>query len=282
MSDFSITHPAGPTARASRRPRWLLISAIAGLAVVALVAGYLITRAVTGADGPETPENLQLKALTGQVEATWDAVADADSYQLLRGDRVVYSGPAPHGIDATVTEGKNIYRVLAIRHGIVSPPSAPVEVSAGPGWGLYAPLMAQYPVLLPQAPDEIAWEGAQCVWMLNGAESERGPSQTGSGDLQTVMRIRCATSNYRNAFGVFWFASKDAVNRSFTAYAPTGQPIRWSHGTGVVDTEQGRAMLKIADDPAHELSVIVIVSTFEKMTVGQIVEFANRMPVQSG
>lgn len=256
------------------------LALIAVLAVAALVGAFLAARALTGAGAPPAPGGLAVTAGAGHVSARWDAVDGATSYQLLRDDTtVVYSGPATTARDDTVDGGRHHYQVRAVSGGMDSAPSDPVEVEATRGWGLYAPLIAQFPRMLPQAPDIASpWQATRCVWLLGASPDELGPSAAGSGEVRTVMRIRCATENLTHSFGVFWYASRDGLNAAFTEQTEGGHPVGWAHGTGRIDSQAGRGVFKIADHPEQELAMIVVASGVH-LTDRQILVFVNSMPI---
>ncbi|WP_168700055.1 fibronectin type III domain-containing protein [Gordonia paraffinivorans] len=242
-------------------PGW----AVALVVVAALLVGvgaFLSVRALTGVDVPDAPRGLRLDERSGRLVASWEPVSGASGYQLVRDDGlVVYRGDETEAVDVAVPAGEHTYRVVALRGDASSPPSEPKSVRTGNGWGVYAPLVAQFPELLPQAPDAVAaWNDARCVRRYSGGRDEVGPSETGNGRVRTVFVVRCTAGAVDRPFGVFWFASKDALNAEYSRSSATSRPVRWRHGTGLID-ENGRGVFKITDDPARELAMIVVLRT---------------------
>ncbi|MBY4573557.1 hypothetical protein ACN94_08160 [Gordonia paraffinivorans] len=239
--------------------------AVALVVVAALLVGvgaFLSVRALTGVDVPDAPRGLRLDERSGRLVASWEPVSGASGYQLVRDDGlVVYRGDETEAVDVAVPAGEHTYRVVALRGDASSPPSEPKSVRTGNGWGVYAPLVAQFPELLPQAPDAVAaWNDARCVRRYSGGRDEVGPSETGNGRVRTVFVVRCTAGAVDRPFGVFWFASKDALNAEYSRSSATSRPVRWRHGTGLID-ENGRGVFKITDDPARELAMIVVLRT---------------------
>lgn len=267
----------GPSAPRRRRLRWLPWTLIAVLAVIALVGGFLVTRSLGAVDAPASPTGLQLTRGTGQVTATWQPVAGADGYQLVRGDVVVYDGKDTKAVDQTVTAGAHTYRVQAVRRDAVSAPGESRTIDAGQGWGLYAPLIAEFPALLPQAPDAKGWDDLTCLWMLNPVRGERGPSESGVGEVWTKLRIRCADPGLTIAMHVFWFDDKDGLDGALSQFAETGTPIKWNQGTGYVVPGDGSIYVKF-DDPARRLAVIAMKGVTSTMTSKELLDLANSLP----
>lgn len=264
-----MTSPTPSTAPTTtpRSPRrfesgpWL-IGLIVLVAAVVAVGGFVVVRSVTAPDAPDTPGGLTLQARPGRVVASWDPVSGASAYQLLRGDGyVVHQGPETSAEDVSVPAGEHDYRVIAIRAGVYSEPGPVQRVRTGASWGEFAPLVAQFPELLPQAPDTAAqWMNTECIRRYSGGRDEVGPSETGAGQVRTVFVVRCAAGSVDRPFGVFWFASRDALNAEYSRSSETSRPVRWRHGTGLID-ENGRGVFKITDDPSRELAMIVVLET---------------------
>ena len=178
-------------------------------------------------------------------------------------------------LDAAVPAGEHTYRVAALDGNAVSPPSPPQSVRTGASWGVYAPLVEQFPELLPQTPDTAAkWNDTECVRRYAGGRDEVGPSETGNGKVRTVFVVRCAAGAVDRPFGVFWFASRDALNAEYSRSSATSRPVRWRHGTGLID-ENGRGVFKITDDPARELAMIVVLQT----PAQNVLEMVDSMPI---
>ena len=153
-STSPTTTPSSP--RRFESGPWL-IGLIVLVAAVVAVGGFVVVRSVTAPDAPDTPGGLTLQARPGRVVASWDPVSGASAYQLLRGDGyVVHQGPETSAEDVSVPAGEHDYRVIAIRAGVYSEPGPVQRVRTGASWGEFAPLVAQFPELLPQAPDTAA------------------------------------------------------------------------------------------------------------------------------
>nr|WP_244278432.1 fibronectin type III domain-containing protein [Gordonia westfalica] len=272
-----MTQPPG-TPAAAREPLvrpWTIAVIVAAVLMVA-VGSFFSVRALTSIDVPDAPTGLTVDAGTGRLVATWDSVPGASGYQLVRDNGVVvYRGPQTEAVDAAVPAGEHTYRVAALDGDAVSPPSPPQSVRTGATWGVYAPLVAQFPELLPQTPDTAAkWNNAECVRRYAGGRDEVGPSETGNGQVRSVFVVRCAAGAVDRPFGVFWFASKDALNAEYSRSSATSRPVRWKHGTGLID-ENGRGVFKITDDPARELAMIVVLRTPAQDVLGMV----DSMPI---
>ncbi|MDS1113160.1 fibronectin type III domain-containing protein [Gordonia westfalica] len=272
-----MTQPPG-TPAAAREPLvrpWTIAVIVAAVLLVA-VGSFFSVRALTRIDVPDAPTGLTVDAGTGRLVATWDSVPGASGYQLVRDNGVVvYRGPQTEAVDAAVPAGEHTYRVAALDGDAVSPPSPPQSVRTGATWGVYAPLVAQFPELLPQTPDTAAkWNNAECVRRYAGGRDEVGPSETGNGQVRSVFVVRCAAGAVDRPFGVFWFASKDALNAEYSRSSATSRPVRWKHGTGLID-ENGRGVFKITDDPARELAMIVVLRT----PAQDVLEMVDSMPI---
>lgn len=269
-----------PNAFPKRRRSWAPV-VIAVLAVLALIGGFFAVRAVGRTAGPATPAAPGLTVGTGTVTATWPAVEGARSYQLRRGDEIVYSGTDTRATDTTVTKGTRKYTVVAVGDdGILSHPSASASIDAGPGWGLYAPLIAQLPKLLPQAPDQTGWNGISCVWMLKPATNERGPSESGAGEVWTKLRIRCASSGFDTAMQVMWFDDKDGLDGALGTIAQGGQAFRWAHGTGyyLTGADTGHAILRL-DEPGLDNILIGVADGLRPLSNDQLLAMSNSLPI---
>ena len=277
---ISYPTPVSASPVVPRKPRrWLGVAVIAVLSVVALVGAYLGVRALDTPSAPDAPTGLELTKEPGRVKATWQSVDGASGYRIVRDDVVVYSGPHTTATDITVTKGEHSYRVFAIKDDRDSAASESESIAAGAGWGLYAPLVGQFPDLVPQAPDiASSFEGTRCVWMIVPSLDERGPAENGNGNQRTVARIRCATQGLERNFALTWYVNQDARNAAFSKEAETGHPVSWKHGTATIDPVKGRGMFKISDDPAQELSTVIIAGAI-KLTEQQILDFANSLPI---
>ncbi|GAB99962.1 hypothetical protein GONAM_11_01420 [Gordonia namibiensis NBRC 108229] len=278
MAQPVTTQPAGPPTtppRTSTARSWTIAVIVVAVLLVAVGSFYAV-RAFTSVAVPDTPTGLTLDAGTGRLVATWEPVPGATGYQLVRDDGfVVYRGTDTEVVDAAVPVGEHTYRVAALDGDAVSPPSPPQSVRTGASWGVYAPLVAQFPELLPQTPDTAAkWNNAECVRRYAGGRDEVGPSETGNGKVRTVFVVRCAAGAVDRPFGVFWFASKDALNAEYSRSSATSRPVRWKHGTGLID-ENGRGVFKITDDPARELAMIVVLQT----PAQDVLEMVDSMPI---
>ncbi|GAC53896.1 hypothetical protein [Gordonia amicalis] len=278
MAQPVTTPPAGPPTTPPNSPtvRPWTIAAIVVAAVLLAVGSFFSVRALTSVDVPDAPTGLKLDAGTGRLVATWDAVPGATGNQLVRDDGiVVYRGTETEVVDASVPAGEHTYRVAALDGDTVSPPSPSQSVRTGATWGVFAPLVAQFPELLPQTPDTAArWGNAECVRRYAGGRDEVGPSETGNGKVRTVFVVRCAAGAVDRPFGVFWFASKDALNAEYSRSSATSRPVRWKHGTGLID-ENGRGVFKITDDPARELAMIVVLET----PAQNVLQMVDSMPI---
>lgn len=261
--------------RGFRSAPWVIALVVVSAAVIA-AGGFLLVRSVTAPDAPETPGGLTLTARPGHVVATWQPVPGASSYQLVRGDGyVVYDGAGTEAIDARVPPGEHEYRVIAVRDGVYSEPGPGQRIRTGESWGEFAPLVAQFPEMLPQSPDTAAtWMNAECIRRYSGGRDEVGPSENGVGEVRTVFVVRCAAGAVDRPFGVFWFASKDALNAEYSRLSSTSRPVKWRHGTGLID-ENGRGVFKITDDPARELAMIVVLETESQ----DILEMVDSLPL---
>ncbi|MCR5979747.1 fibronectin type III domain-containing protein [Gordonia jinghuaiqii] len=270
------TQPPGPaTPREPFSGPWPIVLIVV-LAGAVAVGGFIGVRALGSPDVPQSPGGLTLEAQTGHVAARWDAVSGAEGYQLVRDDGlVVYEGSRTEAVDAEVAAGEHVYRVMAVRSGVSSPAGPARTVRTGESWGQFAPLVAQFPQLLPQAPGTSArWRDAECVRRYSGGRDEVGPSETGTGKVRTVFVLRCAAGAVDRPYGVFWFASKDALNAEYQRSSSTSRPVSWRHGTGLID-ENGRGVFKITDDPAQELAMIVVLRTQAQ----DVLETVDSMPI---
>lgn len=246
-----------PTPAATRKPKlgWIVVAVVA---VIVLVAAFLLTRALSASSAPDTPGGLSVEAQPGQVTASWEAVSGAESYRLLRTDGVVaYSGPETTTVDKGVVQGEQSYQVVAVRKGSVSAPSVAQTVEVEGGWGPFEQFTAQFPNAISSPGPGIATDDNSCLARRGGTGDEVAAAPNGNGQLRTLFSVRCYDSS-RNAYGLFWFANEDALNASYATYAENARPVRWAHGTGVIDDERDRGAFKITDDP-ERASVMVVV-----------------------
>ncbi|MEO9327902.1 fibronectin type III domain-containing protein [Gordonia sp. B21] len=271
-----VPEQGSPSPRPRRIVPWWAVALVVVVAVAVGTGAFFSVRALTGVDVPDTPGGLQLDSGSGRLVARWDPVPGASGYQLVRDDGyVVYRGSRTEVVDAAVPAGEHTYRVVALRGDASSPPSRPMSVRTGDSWGVYAPLVAQFPDLLPQTPDTAAeWNDTECVRRYTGGRDEVGPSETGSGRVRTVFVVRCVAGAPDRPFGVFWFASKDALNAEYSRSSATSRPVRWRHGTGLID-EKGRGVFKITDDPSRELAMIVVLQT----PAQDVLQMVDSMPI---
>lgn len=266
--DRSNTGPAGG------RPHIALIGASAA---VVLVVALLVVRFVIGGGGSvDAPTGVSVSANGVVVKIAWTGVDGADSYEVVRdGSAVVYSGSDTAVSDKTATEGKHTYIVRAISDGVTSAPSSSGDVTVGPSWGEYSPLVALLPKLLPQTPDTTGWNDINCSWLLSGFDDEMGPADQGSGKIYARARMACAGPT--TLLALAWLVSKDATDSVFAAASrkPGAQAIRWRFGTGYLDERNGVAYLR--PDTLENVWLAVGAQGAKK---DQILALANQLPLE--
>lgn len=254
-------------------------AAVAGAALVTALVVYAGVRLLSpGPSAPPAPSALRATVGVGQVNVQWPAVGRADTYVLLRDDQVVYTGPQPRGVDATVTKGRHTYRVQASTNGVPSPMSEPVVVTAGDGWGVGAPLVAMLPKVLPAAPKvDGPWRALHCNWQIRPGRNELGPSEHGAGTIGMRYRLVCG-ANLTVALHAMWFSSKDAVDGYLSRITRDSEALRWNHGSGFWYTAKNEGYLKF-DDPKLALIVLGVGRTDHKTTRADFLDLANELPI---
>lgn len=250
---------------------------IAAVAVLVLIASLFAVRAMSGGSDPDAPNGLSLTAKNGTVNATWNTVSGADEYILIRDDNTVaYRGPESKAVDATAPTGEHTYRVRAVNDGRWSAESGDTKVTVESGWGAIAPLVAEFPDLLPQTPLLLGWEDINCRSMVRAVKIERGSSDAGNGAPLVKARLHCFNTDLM--LQPVWMTSKNAVDQLFadmSKSAPAGESIRWRLGTGYV-VEADKAIYLRFDD--HD--DLAVLAQLDKGGKKELVDLANKMPFE--
>lgn len=247
-------------------------------AILLLVAALFATRALFGGtSAPDEPTGLSVNFDKARVAAIWNGSDGADSYILTRDDGVVvYAGPETKASDDTASQGKRSYRVQAVRQGVMSRATEDSTVEVGPTWGAAAPLVAQFPAMLPQSPDASGWRNVYCFPGIRANNDELGSGIGGSERLGNLARLTCRSSEV-DALQVNWLASKEPIDAMYSKISsqPGAQPIKWRHGTGYVLEGPGEAYLRMDD---HD-TVHLLLRLRPKANKEQLVEAANDLPI---
>lgn len=123
-------------------------------------------RSVTVAEPPPppaAPTGISASSVDGVVTVTWDAVADASSYNLFRGTVRLFGGPETMFVDENAPLGTNRYSVLAVTaDGTLSERSSGATITLSDTWGDLAGIVTAFPELLPADPRKQSYEQSTC------------------------------------------------------------------------------------------------------------------------
>jgi hypothetical protein len=165
-----------------------MVVAVAGLALLALIAGlvYLVTRDDAGGDEerpqqPDQPTGLAAATTPGIVTLSWDRVADVQDYKLLMtapvtGESEIATAPAaddPGRLESRVkveTEDNYCYQVVAVREG--APDSAPSKQEC---------VQTVLPATAPEGPTESPTIVPLPPEPPDDGETDGGPTTGGGG-----------------------------------------------------------------------------------------------------
>ncbi len=239
------TPVASPGAGRRRITRTWIAAAVVAVLLIAggTTAAVLLGRSEPEVTAPATPAGLTATADGRTVSVNWSGSTGATGYTLSRSGSTVYTGVAARYTDAKVPPGDYSYTVTASNSGgQASAASGPVYVKVTDPWGAAAPVVDEFPDLLPATPTTTGYGGSTCSIA----------SDTENSKADEIISCTDPTGVY---FEVMHFpseADKDAYLQRDWANSPKIEP--WN----IDGTDKGK-LYRSADD---EATLPYIITTF--------------------